>query len=177
MASFKMRYNFLILLILGCMMSCSKKQQTDGSTEPPKSVEVYDFNGLEPLLQASGDKTRVINFWATWCKPCLEELPYFEEINDSLGGDELEVILVSLDFPKKLESQLIPFIEEHELGSRVILLDDPRENVWIPKVDSSWSGALPATLIINKNRRKFYEKSFDRASLRKEIKTFLNPAS
>ena len=155
MASFIMRYNFLILLILGCMISCSKKQQTDGSTEPSTSVEVFDFNGLEPLLQASGDKTRVINFWATWCKPCLEELPYFEEINDSLGGDGVEVILVSLDFPKKLESQLIPFIEEHKLGSRVILLDDPRENVWIPKVDSSWSGALPATLIINKKRRKF----------------------
>ena len=162
---------FLSLLVL---LSC--KQKTEEKIKESATVEVMNFKQLEPLLTAKEDKTTIVNFWATWCKPCLEELPYFEEINDSLGGSEVEVILVSLDFPKKLDAQLVPYVEEHQLGSRVILLDDPRENIWIPKVDSTWSGALPATLIINKYRRKFYEKSFDRASLKTEISTFLNTA-
>ena len=172
-----MRHIFLFVLILLFAISCKEKHRSEEPEASTTQVEVYDFARLEPLLKADNDRTKVINFWATWCKPCLEELPYFEEINDSLGGSELEVILVSLDFPKKLETQLIPFVKENGLKSRVILLDDPRENLWIPQVDSTWSGALPATLIINKDRREFYEKSFDRASLKKEITTFLKRAS
>ena len=176
-----MRHFLLITLCLVCAISCKKQPQADVSEivskEASMKVEVFDFAALEPLLQADENRTRIINFWATWCKPCLEELPYFEEINDSLGGSEVEVILVSLDFPKKLETQLIPYVEKHGLKSKVILLDDPRENIWIPKVDSTWSGALPATLIINKDKRKFYEMSFDRSTLKSELTTFLNTAS
>lgn len=181
------RHIFFLTFVL--LMSCEQKpkEQTEVSeqagvpeqevVQKTAEVEVMDFQQLQPLLSAKEGKTTIVNFWATWCKPCLKELPYFEEINDSLGSSGVEVILVSLDFPKKLDTQLRPFVEEHQLGSRVILLDDPRENVWIPKVDSTWTGALPATLIINKGARKFYEKSFDRATLQSELTTFLNPES
>ena len=83
------------------------------------------------------------------------------------------MILVSLDFPDKLESQLIPFINKNDLQSQVILLNDPYENEWIPKVDSSWSGAIPATLIIDKNKRTFYEQPFTEEELEKEILKFI----
>ena len=170
---------FLIFALIGliCSVSCRNEPRSEEPVEVSTPVEVYAFDDLELLLKVDEDQIRVVNFWATWCKPCLEELPVFEAIQDSLGEEGLEVILVSLDFPKKLETQLIPYVKENKLRSRVILLDDPRENFWIPKVDSAWSGALPATLIISNTKRVFYERSFDRESLDKELAKFLKTAS
>lgn len=149
---------------------------------PPKSVlqnankkiGVYDFNGLEELLQRKDDKTYVVNFWATWCKPCVEELPYFEQLNDKYAGKDVEVILVSLDFPSRAEELLLSFVEKKNIKSDVLLLDDPKQNTWIPKVDPEWSGAIPATLIFNKERKVFYEKSFNFTELEGELLAFIN---
>lgn len=134
---------------------------------PPKNVvandqirvDVYDFAGFERFLHIEDDKTYVVNFWATWCKPCVAELPYFEKLNEEYGEKGVEVILVSLDMPKMLEKKLLPFLEKKNLRSRVMVLDDPKQNDWIPKVNAEWSGAIPATLIYNKKDRAFYESS------------------
>ncbi len=136
-------------------------------------IEVYNFEQLQNFLQSDQDQTYVVNFWATWCKPCIKELPYFEELQVKYKGD-IKVILVSLDFPSKLDSQLIPFITEKKIQSQVILLDDPYENEWIPKIDSTWSGALPATLILNSTKREFFEQSFTQEELENEIMKFKN---
>ncbi|PWG05290.1 TlpA family protein disulfide reductase [Polaribacter aquimarinus] len=139
------------------------------------SVKSYDFNELKPLLTKNDDKIYVVNFWATWCGPCVKELPYFERINQEYAGKKVEVLLVSLDFPKQVEKRLIPFINKKKLQSKVILLDDVDEDFWIKAIDSNWSGALPATIIYNKSKRKFYEQSFSYETLEKELITFLNP--
>jgi len=162
-----------LLVSLLFFLSCKKEEAKDQKWKNEK-IEVVNFEQLEAILDQKDDKIRIVNFWATWCKPCIEELPFFEELNDSLGGRELEVLLVSLDFPDKLESQLIPFVAERRLESEVLLLDDPHENEWIPKIDSSWSGAIPATLILHGPKREFFEKSFTRASLFKEVSKFIN---
>lgn len=139
-----------------------------------KKIRVYDFDGLEELLNREDDKTYVVNFWATWCKPCVEELPYFEAINDKYVDKQVEVVLVSLDFPSRAEELLLSFVEKRNIKSDVLLLDDPKQNTWIPKVDPEWSGALPATLIFNKKKRAFYEKSFNFNQLEAELLSFIN---
>jgi len=157
------------------LISCKKneaKKVSNGFKENAE-IEVFNFDQLENFLQADQEQTYVVNFWATWCKPCIKELPYFEDIQVKFKG-EIKVILVSLDFPSKLESQLIPFITDKKIQSQVILLDDPYENEWIPKVDSTWSGALPATLIFNSTKRKFFEQSFSQEELENEIMKFKN---
>ena len=82
--------------------------------------------------------------------------------------------MVSMDFPNQVESRLIPFIEKQNMKNEVILLDDPRQNKWIPQVDEEWTGAIPATLIYRKNERNFYQKEFSFEELDKLIQTKLN---
>ena len=165
-----MKY-FILVLALSTLLSCQEKKVKILPDGENSQIEIYDFKEFESLLTAEDNRTYVINFWATWCKPCIEELPYFEDLQAE-NKDEIKVILVSLDFPNKLESQLKPFIAENKLKSQVVLLDDPYENEWIPKIDSTWSGAIPATLIFNKSKRVFYERSFTKISLSEEILKF-----
>ena len=123
------------------------------------TYESYDDLISELLDHLDEDKTYVINYWATWCKPCVEELPLFEQITMS-GDTSVEVILVSLDFPHQLESKFKPFLQERDLRSKVVLLLDGKYNDWIDKVDDSWSGAIPATLYIHNTNTYFHEGQY-----------------
>ena len=137
-------------------------------------IKMLDFSELQAYLESKDSKnTFVVNFWATWCAPCIKELPYFEELNANYSTKNVEVILVSLDFPKQIESKLIPFLLKNGLKSEVVVLDDVDSNTWIPKVNEEWSGAIPATVIYNKNKTKFYERSFNYLELETELKQFI----
>lgn len=160
----------------GDKVSSKERQQSSVEVEDNQSnyaLDVYNFEGFESFLSRKDDKTYVINFWATWCAPCIKELPYFEIVNKKYSGNNVEVILVSLDFPKQYEKKLIPFIEKKKLESKVIALDDPKMNDWIPKIDEDWSGAIPATIIYNKDKSQFYERSFNLEELENELKQFI----
>lgn len=161
--------------VLSCKKETSNKiADTKVSPEVQQNkLEVYDFNGLEQFLSIKDDKTYIINFWATWCKPCIKELPHFEKINTEYAANGVEVILISLDFPHLYDKKLKPFIIENKLKSKVLALDDTDMNTWIPKVNKNWSGAIPATIIYNKESRKFFERSFTYSELESEIKQFL----
>lgn len=139
-----------------------------------KTIPIVDFNEIRPLLNKNNDTTYVINFWATWCSPCVKEIPHFEEINKKYSNQRLKVLLISLDFPTQYETRLIPFIKNRNILSEVILLDDPDSNSWINEVSTEWSGAIPATVIYNKSKRQFYEKVFTMEELEEEVKKFLN---
>lgn len=159
-----MKKIFLLIAFSLSLISC-KKEITE--------VATFNYDGLKPLLHLQNDKTYVVNFWATWCAPCVKELPYFEKLNKEYQDKNVEVILVSLDFPKKVNTKLIPFINENNLQSKVVLLDDKNEQFWIGDISDKWSGAIPATLIYNKDKREFYEKSFTYESLENTIESFL----
>jgi thiol-disulfide isomerase/thioredoxin len=154
-----MKPNLLLAVLL--FSSYSFAQSTD--------VISMDYQQLKPLLYQNSESVQVVNFWATWCAPCIKKLPYFEELNKLEG---VEVLLVSLDFPKKKKTRLIPFVEKHKLQSRVVHLDDEDENYWINDISTTWSGALPATLIYTQNRRGFYEQSFTKDELFKEVNSY-----
>lgn len=163
----------LILLILLVFYACND-QKARAQEYKPQELTILNFEELKPYLNKNDDKTYIINFWATWCAPCVKELPFFEDITKTYNTNQVEVILVSLDFPKQFESKLKPFIVSKKIQSRVIALNDMDMNSWIPQVDESWSGAIPATIIYNKTKRKFYEKSFTERELRSELEQFLN---
>jgi thiol-disulfide isomerase/thioredoxin len=136
-------------------------------------IPSLDFSEFNKYLTKENDTTYVVNFWATWCRPCIKELPAFEKLTVDYLDKKVKVLLVSLDFPDKIDSQVVPFLEKNNIQSQVLLLDDGDANSWIPKVSEKWSGAIPATLIYNKNTRLFYERSFTFEELQTELNTFI----
>ena len=125
-----------------------------------KDIPTVNFNRVENIINKQNDTTYLVNFWATWCIPCRTEIPYIEQINEKYTKEKFRVVLISLDFPSKKEALLIPYVNEN-IRSEVWLLDERDPNSWIDKVDKSWTGAIPATIIFNRNIKLFYEKSFD----------------
>lgn len=169
--------------IVFLLVSCKSEEKKEAISNPKPlktyskdsiSIDSYNFLGLEPYLKKDNDTTYVVNFWATWCVPCVEELPNFEKLNAEYKDKKVKVLLVSIDFPKMVETKLLPFVKEHNLKSEVLLLNDPDANTWINKVDSTWSGAIPATIIYKGDKRRFYEKSFSFEELESEVKQFQN---
>ena len=168
----------LVFLLFWSVLSFG--QNTNHKVEPLKvyeqdniKVKSFDFNGLERYLKPENDVLYVVNFWATWCQPCVAELPYFERINNEFKNQNVKVILVSLDMSKQVTTRLIPYIQKNNIQSEVVLLNDLDADTWINKVDSSWSGALPATLFYSTEKRVFFEKSFTYESLLEQLKNFL----
>lgn len=136
-------------------------------------LKIVDFSGIESIINQKSDTTYIINFWATWCAPCIKELPHFQKIHDKYSNQKIRVLLISLDFEKQVESKVVPFIRKNKLTPEVIVLNDPKSHIWIDKVDKSWSGAIPATLFINNKKRAFYEKEFEYNELELIVKGFL----
>ncbi len=191
--SYVMRLLVIILLFGTLLLNCNSptpaaKNLTikENITEKPKTTNltkrvtegmppIYEhFDDLAYIFQQQTDTTYIINFWATWCKPCVEELPYFEQLTKKYQGQKVKVILVSLDFKKQLETKLVPFLKEHQIQSEVMVLLDPDANAWVDRVDPSWSGAIPITLVYKNEKRAFYEESFeDYAALEKIVQPFI----
>jgi thiol-disulfide isomerase/thioredoxin len=177
-----MKKFILLFSVLLVVWSCKEKTVhafadvvEEKVTEDYSPIPIYDFEALEEAFFNKEDELiYVINFWATWCKPCVKELPAFEQLNKNYKNEGVKVVLVSLDFPEKIKTGVIPFIEKHELQSHVVLLDDPDANTWIPKVSEEWSGAIPATVIVKDGKKTFYERSFTYVELETEIKATLN---
>jgi thiol-disulfide isomerase/thioredoxin len=106
----------------------------------------------------SKDTTYIVNFWATWCKPCVEELPAFDSLYKQLSGQPVKVILVSLDFIEDLDKKVIPFLEKRQVKATCFLLDETNGNDFVNTISSSWSGAIPATLFKKGEKKLLVEK-------------------
>jgi len=141
-----------------------------------QQVQVVKFPGLQDMMAQKNDTILIINFWATWCGPCVAELPHFEAVSARYSQHKVKVLLVNLDFVSELKKKVIPFVAKKRIrSSTVVLLDEPNYNSWIDKIDPDWSGAIPFTLIINaaKKERKVFERALTQAELENELKPFI----
>jgi len=142
-----------------------------GVNSQAQNVPVINVDQLESRLENGADTTFVVNFWATWCGPCVKELPFFETLGANNSAAKFKVLLVTMDFVENLESKVIPFIAKKEIKSAVLLLDEGNPNEWIPRVSEKWSGAIPATIFVNtqKKTRHFHEGSFKEGELEAKL--------
>lgn len=130
------------------------------------------IQALEEVVQAQSDQIQVINFWATWCAPCIKELPLFEKLTEARKDVKVTFVSVDIDLdpnPDKVHR----FIARKKLKSDVLILDETDPNSWIDKIDKSWSGAIPATLVVNSStgKRKFVERELKEGDLEELIAT------
>lgn len=125
-----------------------------------QKVSLITVNQLEQRLKTGKDTIYVINFWATWCAPCIKELPDFDQFASTMKQRPVKVLLLSLDFKSKLESAVQPFVTKLNLRSEVFLINEKSQQHYIDRIDKNWSGAIPATLIVNPVRqsRQLIEK-------------------
>lgn len=131
-----------------------------GTRISAQNINVYKIDDLVKRIYNSSDTTYVVNFWATWCKPCVAELPEFEKLHQENKSKKVKVLLVSMDFKEELTKKVKTFFDKNKYTCEVVLLDEINGNDFINKISEKWSGAIPATLITrnNKSTHEFIEK-------------------
>lgn len=140
-----------------------------GASSFAQKAELIKLKGLQEIMQNKSDQVMVINFWATWCAPCIKELPYFEKLNQNKLAN---VLLVSMDYDLDPNTEKVDrFVARKKLQSKVLILTESDPNSWIDKIDKRWSGALPATLVINSKtgKREFVQGELGEGELEKLV--------
>lgn len=153
----------LLFLVLFLLAACFSFAQ-----QIPK-WKVTDF---EKYVAASKDEVLVINFWATFCKPCVAEIPSFIAVTEKYKADKVKLMLVSLDLKSEYPSKIAAFAKKHRFNTNIAWLDETNADYFCPKVDAKWSGSIPATLIINTKTsyHKFFEEEMTKEEFEKELK-------
>lgn len=124
-----------------------------------QDISAYKAEDLMKRLNSNKDTLYVVNFWATWCGPCIKEMPEFEKISAKYKGKPVKVLLVSLDFDSDYPEKIQKFINKKHLPHEVVWLNETKANEFIPKINSQWQGSLPATMLYYK--KKEYKKLFE----------------
>lgn len=168
----------MAIISLGSQAQNTQKKMQESLTVSniEHKVKIIKFEDLESIIKKKDNKLYVVNFWATWCKPCVLELPEFMEVNKTYHSDpHFKMILMSLDIAKEVESSVQLFLVKNKINTDVYLLDDnKRMNEWIPKVDSRWSGSIPATAFYkNGMKLEFREGIMQKRELEQMISKYL----
>lgn len=138
-----------------------------GLPDRNESFRIISFDEFKEITNKSSEKLRIYNFWATWCAPCVKEMPDFEKVN--AADPEVELVFISMDDGRKPE-RVTAFMDKKNIKAPVLLLDDVDFNSWIDKVSENWSGAIPATLFIRPNGKEhFHEGQLNEEELKKLV--------
>lgn len=141
-----------------------------GWASRPVRLEEVDNAGIAALKKNTSGKLRLINIWATWCGPCVQEYPSFIEIQRMYGGRDFEFVSISAD-KAKTRSKALEFLKKQQsaVANYVYNSDDVYELV--EAVDPAWNGALPYTMLIDPNGEKVWSQqgTVDFLALKRKI--------
>ena len=160
-----MRRVYHLLLVVAVLFVFSSVAQG-------QKIEYIKIPELEKILKDPSDKLIVLNFWATWCSPCVSEISNFENAAKEYDPSKVRFILISLDFPSQVDTQLLPFLKKNRITLDVDVMKDVDYNAWIDKVDPNWQGDIPATLFFNNSRKSRYFHSGEVTET--ELKKYIN---
>jgi len=139
---------------------------------PRVTVVSFDDMQKETVLR-NNDTLYVVNFWATWCDPCVKELPAFQEAYKKFASRKVKMVYVSMNSAKEI-ALVEKFVEAKDMKPEVLLLGTNNPNAWIDRVDSSWGGAIPATVMYRHGKKLyFHEGDFTQDKLNSVIQSKL----
>jgi len=135
-----------------------------------QSIPKWKITDVEDFIKKS-ESPVIVTFWATYCIPCIEEIPYFEELVKKYEDKGVKLLLVSLDFENFYPSRIRKFAAKQKFTAPIVWLDETSADYFCPKIDSAWSGVMPATLLVNNKSgyRSFFEEQIPREVLEAEI--------
>ncbi len=127
---------FIIIAAFLFLAPCAQAQKLSSAT-------------LDQLMERmeGSDTVYVLNFWATWCAPCIRELPEFEALDKIYRSKPVKVLLVSLDFADAYPGQISLFQKRRRLVPEVVWLNETKPNEFIPRIHQGWEGSIPATWV------------------------------
>jgi thiol-disulfide isomerase/thioredoxin len=165
-----------MLLLATVLANPTAVAQAGESPPQPNPVRLVNLGQLTQRMAASPTKVLVVNFWATWCRPCVAELPYFEQLSRELGPQGVEVVLVCLDDTADLATRVQPFVDRRGLRAELLMLTDQDPNQWMPVLSDTWNGTIPCTTVVVGGRWQgapYYAQEFTYESLLALVKPHL----
>jgi thiol-disulfide isomerase/thioredoxin len=170
--------NLLMLFCLSCLLfqlggaQTIDHKDTDVVIPVPKTI---DIGALKKLINERHGKILFLNFWATWCEPCTEEFPDIVSLRNSFPDSLLDVVAISVDYPDEAESKVLPFLQAHQVEFPVYIADIKNQDNFINALDTSWSGAVPATFIFDNHgvQKAFLLGQKDLSFFKSEVDTVL----
>ena len=128
------------------------------STASSDKVEKITINQLQTkTIRPENDTLYIVNFWATWCAPCIAELPYFEHAAKTFADKRVKILLINLDFLSE-EAKVLAFVKKKNLQNEVYQLNAADPNKWINQIDSNWDGAIPVTVFYKAGKKVFFRE-------------------
>lgn len=160
---------YKLFFLFLCLATCQLFAQKMDALKAPALVQ--RFQNAKGVI--------VVNFWSTWCRPCIEEIPHFIKITDSLKEKGVELWLVSQDTKELYQNGKLKTFIAKQAGwekAKHFWFAETNADYYCPIIDTSWSGVIPATLIINpgKGYRKFMEESLSGGALVEELSKALH---
>ena len=176
------KHNFILcsLLLLLIIICFSFVKKSSYLLKNDQKVVLIDKDRLIELTKQEDDSLYIINFWATWCAPCVRELPYFnaayKKYNNS--NNRISMQLISMDFEEEVEKRVLPFFERKNFSDYAMnkyLITSMDYDNWMPEIDKNWTGSIPATLFYNKTKNiyHFHEGDYTQEELYTTIDSLL----
>ncbi len=122
------------------------------------SLETIDLPGVARLIKNDTKKLLLVNLWATWCGPCVAELPELVTMNRMYRGRNFQMVTISLDEPAKREDAARVLKENHVAATNYISSVDSRDQ-FAEALDQEWPGPVPYTLLVAPGGKIIYRKT------------------
>ncbi len=144
----------ILVLSLVFSLSSGVPELRSQTHRPVRSVEPINEQGLRQLIHERAGRILLLNVWATWCKPCVEEFPGLIRLQQTYRDSLVDIVAISVDYPDEVASKIIPFLDSLGVSFTVFVADIPKPEDLITTLNPAWSGAVPATFVFDRHGRR-----------------------